>query len=53
MANVFFYESTLRSYLIAEDYEKPIDSHKDLLERGETVYIADNLMMLRQVLKSK
>ena len=39
MFNVMFYQSMLRSTLVSEDLEKPIDTHEDVLERGSTVYI--------------
>lgn len=36
---VFFYSSNLRAKLISKEYEKGIDTSKDVLERGADVYI--------------
>ena len=44
---LFFYTSVLRSVLVAQDYEKAIDTHEDVVERGQAVYIPDHIQELR------
>ena len=34
-----FYNCNLRANLIAVDYEKPVDSANDILDRGQTIYM--------------
>ncbi|TRY80814.1 hypothetical protein TCAL_09276 [Tigriopus californicus] len=35
----FFYESNLRAHLIAIEYDKPVDTVQDLLDRGMALYL--------------
>ena len=36
-----FYQSTLRASLTRVEYEKPVLTHEDVVNRGQTVYIFD------------
>ena len=33
------YECNLRAYLVSVDYEKPLDSEKDVLDMGRRLYL--------------
>ncbi len=41
---VMFYLSNLRAHLISVDYEKPIDSLQDVLERSSKIWISETIL---------
>ena len=47
MFHVMFYNSMLHSTLVKSDLEKPVDTHEDVLERGQTVYIPDHIQLMK------
>ena len=37
---IFLYQSNLRAYIIAPNYEKPIDTSQDVIDRQVKVFIS-------------
>ena len=44
---IMFYQSNLRAHMIASEYEKPMDTLQDVLDRSTRVWIANVMTHLR------
>ena len=44
---VHSFQGNLRANLISKEFEKPITTHQDVLDRGQTVFFPTAVMLLR------
>ena len=49
MTLIFSYSCNLRANLITPEFEQPIRTHEDVVNRGKKVYIPQTTVLARQV----